>query len=128
MTTIDPSASLAAAVRAQLAGVRERRASRAASGGERGERAAGGPRTVSRAMAERIASIAPEEADRSRKAVRIYLEAELAREFGAGLVNDPEFPTLLDAVQEQMQGDAQMAAAVEALGRLLLQNRSLGPR
>ncbi|HET8744062.1 MAG TPA: hypothetical protein VFM98_00535, partial [Ramlibacter sp.] len=79
-----------------------------------------GAGTVSRAVAQRIAALAPQDPQRARKAVRIYLEAELAREFGAKLLNDPQFPALVDAVQERMEGDAEMARAVEALARLLL--------
>ena len=119
MTTIDPSQRLAAAVRSQLAGVRERAASKAGPGASP-QAARRSPHTVSAAMAQRIAAIAPEDPDRPRKAVRIYLEAELAREFGTGLLNDPEFPALLDSVQLRMHEDAQTAGAVERLGGLLL--------
>ncbi|MEJ8838612.1 hypothetical protein [Ramlibacter sp. AN1133] len=119
MTTIDPSRRLAAAVRTQSAAARERTVAPAAAGSP--PRAAGrSPCTVSAAMAQRIAALAPQDPDRPRKAVRIYLEAELAREFGAGLLNDPEFPALLDAVQQRLQEDAQTGGAVEALGHLLL--------
>jgi hypothetical protein len=71
-------------------------------------------------MARRLEAIPAADPDRRRKAVRVYLECELAREFGAPLLNDPQFPQMLDAVQEQMQQDAQVAAAVHALGDLLL--------
>ena len=119
MTTIDPGQRLPAALGTPLAGVRERATSRAAAGtgAQAGRRS---PRTVSAAMAQRIAAIAPDDPDRPRKAVRIYLEAELAREFGAGLLADPSVPNLLDAVQQRMDEDAQTAQAVLALGRLLL--------
>lgn len=70
--------------------------------------------------AQRIAALDPADPDRRRKAVRVVLELELARTFGAGLLNDPAFPGMLDAVQEQMQADAQTASAVHALGDLLL--------
>jgi hypothetical protein len=72
------------------------------------------------ALAQRIAAIAQDDPDRRRKAVRIVLEAELAREFGAQLLNDPRFPEMLDAVQRQMQQDAQAARAVHSLGEWLL--------
>jgi hypothetical protein len=119
MRPIDPGHGLAAVVRTQLAGVRgpARSKAGAASRAPAGQRS---PGTVSAATAQRIAAIAPDDPDRPRKAVRSYLESELAREFGAGLLNDPEFPTLLDAVQQRMHEDAQTASAVEALGRLLL--------
>jgi hypothetical protein len=74
-------------------------------------------------MAQRLAAIAPEDPERRQKAVRIYLESELAHEFGAAVLNDPAFPQMVDAVQQQMQEDAQTAAAVQALGDLLLAGR-----
>lgn len=118
MTSIDPSQRLAAAVRQQLTSLRERGTGRS----ERSAPAALAPRgrhAVSSATAQRIEAIAPDDPDRPRKAVRIYLEAELAREFGARLLNDPAFPAMLDAVQQRMQEDEQMATAVDALGQLL---------
>ena len=77
-------------------------------------------------MAQRLAAIAPEDPERRQKAVRIYIESELAREFGAGLLNDPAFPQMVDAVLQQMQDDAQTAAAVQALGDLLLHRGNVG--
>ena len=117
MSSIDPAQRLASAMRTQR--VRERAAARAgaAVGSEGARRGAHG---VSGGMAQRIAAIDAQDPDRPRKAVRIYLEAELAREFGAALLNDPQFPSLLDAVQQRMDEDPQTAGAVEALGRLLL--------
>jgi hypothetical protein len=125
MNPVDPSQRLAAAVAAQLSALRGRSASRA----EAGARASGPARSrhgVSAVMAQRIAAIAPDDPDRPRKAVRIYLEAEIAQEFGAALLNDRAFATLLDAVQQRMQDDAQTASAVQTLGRLLLAGRIIG--
>jgi len=118
--TIDPAQRLGAALRTQLAGIRARSTARAGTGERAGVAGRHSPHSLSAALAGRIAAIPPEDADRPRKAVRIYLEAELARAFGAGLLNDPGFPAMLDAVQERMQEDAQTAGAVEALGALLL--------
>ena len=56
--------------------------------------------------------------------MRCYLEGELAREFGVAILNDPAFPQMLDAVQEHMQGEAQTAAAVHAVGELLLAGKA----
>jgi len=110
---------LASVLQAQLAGVRERARAQTTT--------AAPPRTVNPAnaalLAQRIAAIDRQDPDRWQKAVRVYLESELAREFGAGLLNDPSFPQMVDAVQQQMQGDAQTAAAVHALGELLLAGR-----
>lgn len=118
MTTIDPSGRLAAAVREQLAALRERPG--AARSGSTGASQRQGAESVARGLPQRLQAIAPDDPDRPRKAVRLLLEAELAREFGAALVNDPGFPAMLDAVQERMGEDAQLASSVEALGRLLL--------
>lgn len=70
--------------------------------------------------AQRIGAIAATDPHRTRKAVRIYLEAELAREFGAGLVNDPMFTQLVDSVQAQMQEDPELATAMQHAGELLV--------
>jgi hypothetical protein len=119
MAAIDPSDGLAAAARAQLAAARARGVARS---GQRPSAAEGGRNAcaVAPALQRRIAAIPSEDPDRPRKAVRIYLESELAREFGAGLLNDPGFPALLEAVQQRMEEDEQTAGAVQALGRLLL--------
>lgn len=69
---------------------------------------------------QRVQALDPGDPDRRRKAVRIYLESELAREFGQSLLNDADFPRMLDSIERQMQEDAQLAAAVHAAGDLLL--------
>ena len=123
MTAIDPSRGQSAVTRTS-AGVRE-------GTGRSGEKSRAGTAARSgqlpgAAMLRRIAAIPPDAPDRPRQAVRLYLESELAREFGAGLLNDPEFPALLDAVQQRMQEDGHTADAVEALGRLLLAGQAPG--
>jgi hypothetical protein len=117
VTTIDPRQPLAAALQAQLAAVRER--ARSPQSGEAKAPAASGKATAS-VLAQRLQAISREDPDRRHKAVRLYLESELSREFGPALLNDPAFPQLLDAVQQQMRADGQTAAAVDALGDLLL--------
>jgi hypothetical protein len=121
VTTIDPNRRLAAAVQQQLHALRERTRAQATPGTGLPSRAA--PARLSAAALQRLAAIDAADPDRQRKAVRVYLESELAREFGDGLLNDPAFPRMVDAVQEQMQDDAQLATAVQALGDLLLAQR-----
>lgn len=118
MTTIDPNQPLAAALQAQVAALRERAAARVSAGPPPDQAAAQQP--LSAAMMQRIAAIDGADPQRRRKAVRMLLEAELAREFGATLLNDPALPQILDAVQDRMQADAQLADAVHALGDWLL--------
>lgn len=115
MTTIDPRAAVLAALQSRLAPLRPFRLPATS-----GSRPAGGSRAVANVFAQRVAALDRSDPDRRRKAVRIVLEVELARTFGAGVLNDPSFPGMLDAVQDQMQADAQTAAAVHALGELLL--------
>lgn len=118
MTTIDPHQRLAAALQQQLAALRERAGAQGARGAARASRVAA-PR-LSPGRLQELQGIDPADPDRHRKAVRCYLEGELAREFGSAILNDPVFPQMLDAVQYQMQADAQAAAAVHALGEMLL--------
>jgi hypothetical protein len=118
VTTIDPNQPLAAALQAQVVALRERTAKRASAGAAPRQAAAQQP--LSAAMTQRIAAIDGADPQRRRKAVRVLLEAELAREFGPALLNDPTLPQLLDAVQDRMQADAQLAEAVQALGDWLL--------
>jgi hypothetical protein len=121
MTIIDPGQGVAAAVRAQIEALRERDRGPSRTGGTSpAQQARRRPHTVSPAMSQRIQALDADDPDRRRKAVRIYLEAELAREFGGGLLNDPAFAGMLDAVQGQMEADAPTAAAIDALGRLLV--------
>ena len=115
MSTIDPRASVLAALQSRLASLRPSRP-RAGTGKSRAVRT----EAVTSAVAQRVGALDRSDADRRRKAVRIVLEVELARTFGGAMLNDPAFPGMLDAVQDQMQADAQTAAAVHALGDLLL--------
>jgi hypothetical protein len=117
VTTIDPRHSVLSALQMRLGTLASR---------SRGARPAGSAaaRQASQTfMAQRLQAIDRTDPDRRRKAVRVVLELELARAFGTGLLNDPGFPQMVDAVQDQMQGDGQAAAAVHALGDLLLAAR-----
>lgn len=112
MTTIDPHRRLAAALQ-QTSPAREK-------GRSKVEFSAAAHQAAADLMAQRLRSIDRSDPERRHKAVRIYLESELAREFGQGLLNDPSFAQMVDAVQSQMQEDAETAAAMEKVGDLLL--------
>lgn len=112
MTTIDPHRRLAAALQ-QARPLREKGRSKA-------EFSTAAPHAAADLMAQRLRSVDRTDPQRRQKAVRIYLESELAREFGQGLLNDPSFAQMVDAVQSQMQEDAETAAAMEKVGELLL--------
>ena len=120
MTSVDPRHRLASLLRSEVPVFRARRAA------ERPPTHAGHAARTSRGRdaasvaAQRIQALSPEDADREKKAVRIFLESVLLQEFGAHLVHDQSFSEMVDAVQQQMQGDAQLAAAANELGGLLV--------
>ncbi|MBC5782973.1 hypothetical protein H8N03_08445 [Ramlibacter sp. USB13] len=116
MTTIDPRASVLAALQMRLSA--RRPSSR--TGGPARARGGAPPDAAAQALAQRLAAIDRSDPDGRRKAVRVLLEAQLAREFGTALLNDPAFPGMVEAVQLQLEGDAQAGAAVRTLGDWLL--------
>ena len=123
MTTIDPSSQVALALQSQVAAMKERGKAKGTAAHQPGSTPHG---TVSGTFAQRMQAIAPDDPNRRQKAVRLFLQAELVREFGDALLNDPQFGTMLDAVQEQMARDEKTAAAVSALGDLLLAGKAAG--
>jgi hypothetical protein len=125
LTTIDPSSQVALALQSQVAAMKERGKAKGSAAQQPGSAPHG---TVSGTLAQRMQAIAPDDPDRRQKAVRLFLQAEMVREFGDALLNDPQFGTMLDAVQEQMARDEKTAAAVSALGELLLAGKVASPR
>lgn len=115
MTAVDPRQALLAAMQQQAARLRERSALPRAT-------STSPAHAATSLLAQRLRAIAPQDPQRHHKAARIHLESELAREFGADLVNDPAFTQMVDAVHEQMRQDPETAAALDAAGRLLLAN------
>lgn len=114
MTTIGPRQQLLGTLRTEVAALRGRQRPGPAAG-----KAQAG-HDVPPSVALRIQALATDDPDRKRKAVRIFLESTLLRELGGGLVHDPAFPTVVEAIQGQMQGDPRLAAALDQLGDLLL--------
>jgi hypothetical protein len=108
--TIDPARLVAAALQARLAlqGQHKPAPRNTASG------AAGS------SLTQRVQAIPADDPQRRRKALRVFLEALFLREFGAGLVHDPQFPALVQAVQEQMEADEALRRASESFSDLLL--------
>ncbi|MEJ5992741.1 hypothetical protein WG902_22315 [Ramlibacter sp. PS3R-8] len=121
MTTIDPSSQVALALKSRIAALKERGRAKDSSPQQASPAHQG---AITGTLTQRMQAIAPDDPHRRQKAVRLFLQAELVREFGDGLLNDPQFGTMLDAVQEQMAQDKTAAAAVSALGDLLLAGKS----
>lgn len=116
MTTVDPRSNLAALVREHLAAARQRTVTRNTTTPAE----AGASTAAATLLDTRIRALDAADPDRPRHAVRLYLESQLVQEFGPGLLNDPSFAPVVEAVQAQMQGDKETAAAVDALGAWLV--------
>jgi hypothetical protein len=69
--------------------------------------------SVAASALSRIRAVPPDNPDRRRQALRIYLETTLLQAFGAQLALDSGFTQLLDAVQERMASDPQIAAVAD---------------
>ena len=119
MASIDPHRGIDALLRDQLARLRER--GRATKSADANVRSRDAQRT--QLLAARIAALDPADLDRKQKAVRLFLETELAREFGSTILNDPAFSGMLDAIHGQMRADAQVGQAMESLGDWLVSGK-----
>jgi hypothetical protein len=131
VTTIGPAAELAQLLRTQLA----QRGVRAAPAGPTEGNASAAARASAPAAASptgyapdenllrRVAAIDPQDPQRRRKALRLFLESVLRREWGASLINDAGFHQLVATVQSQMESEPQLAAAIAAAGDELLAAR-----
>jgi hypothetical protein len=118
VTTIEASQRLAALLRAQVpafrdAGASQRKATDAPS-------TARPPADLASVVAQRIDALSKDDPDRKRKAFRIFLESLFLQELGAELMTDPAFPDMVSAVQDQMQGDQELAAAADELSEILI--------
>lgn len=71
-------------------------------------------------LLKRVASLAPDDQERERKAFRYFLEAALVSDLGANLINDPKFHQLVDIVQQRMEAQPELLAASQRAARLLL--------
>jgi hypothetical protein len=142
---IDPSTQLAALIRAQFAAQfraqnqgrpsgsnaapRDVQASPGESEGE-GLTPAGGQRSTSvdsseeaqirQMVALRVRALSPNDPQRQRKAFRLFLESVLMQEFGRERLDVKGFDQMVDAVLQRMESDAELNAALQEAGSLLL--------
>lgn len=72
-------------------------------------------------LLKRVASLAPDDHERERKAFRYFLEAALISDMGTNLINDPKFHQLVDIVQQRMEAQPELLAASRRAARLLLE-------
>lgn len=65
-------------------------------------------------LASRLAALRPDDPQRTRKALRLFIEAVLLDEFGAALILDADFQRLVDNALSALEAD-------ESLGQTLSQ-------
>lgn len=117
MSAVDPSSHLVQLLQRQIRSVAGTRApSRAPSP----DATASTSSHLASLAAGRIRGIRADDPDRRSKALRVFLESVMQQAFGAQAVHDPNFAPMLDAVQQQMRDDPQIAQAAEALARVLV--------
>lgn len=127
MTTIHTSSAIAEIIRAQVSSLS--RAPKQEVGGKTSKKRTSTTTSKNRDIADLIVSrtnaISPDDPNRASKAFRIFLESVLAAEFGIHLINDPRFFTMVEAVQKQMEEDAELKVSIElAMGNLLIKSKS----
>jgi hypothetical protein len=76
-------------------------------------------RDVQKKVQLRIRALDVDDERRHSKAVRIFLEGVLRREFGDAMINDPAFYTLMDDVQLAMESDPDTNESLRGLIRKL---------
>jgi len=120
------SGELAAVIRRQISSLGKvsggTAQTRTPTGAPRAREAARGepPADLATVLARRVQAIDPDDPGRPRKAFRVFLESVLLAEFGSELINDAGFHQLVEEVQLQMEGDADLAPAIhDATSRLL---------
>jgi hypothetical protein len=72
-------------------------------------------RDVQRKIQLRIRALDANDERRHSKAVRIFLEGVLRREFGDSMINDPAFYALIDDVQVAMESDPSVNVELRGL-------------
>jgi hypothetical protein len=98
-----------------------------AAGAASGARASSVPAgAASAALVQRLRGIDPNDPQRQHTAVRMFLESELAREWGDAILNDPGFPQMMQSVQAQLTQDPQLAGSIDALGDWLIAGAAKG--
>lgn len=121
MSTIDSSARLTALIRSRF--TRTRPAGQDSSGSTSTSGADArdiGTGDMAEILVRRVGAIDPLDPERSRKALRVFLESVLLGEFGMGIANDPSFADMVGDVQKQMEADPELSQAGAQLSELLL--------
>lgn len=119
MTSISSVQQIVATIRSGMGGPVPAKTGRKARADGRGQEQTG----MGRLITERIKSLDPEDPKRGRKAFRIFLESVLLSELGEGLINDPQFYQMVDKIQDTMERDPRILAAIEQATAALLNEK-----
>lgn len=124
MTAINSVQQIVASIRAEMAqrvAVGDSAAPVAARRRARGKPAAA---ASSGMISERVKALDPADPQRGRKAFRIFLESVLLNELGQELINDSAFYQMVDQVQQTMEQDEKIAAAIDKAVASLLDQQA----
>lgn len=77
-------------------------------------------------IGQRVKSLDPDDPKRGKKAFRIFLESVLLSEFGDRLINDHAFYQMIDAVEQAMEQDERISAAIGKAVAGLFKDRDAG--
>ena len=124
MPGLDPTSQLAALIRLQVTSLRRQQAgSKAAVRQQLAPKDSAAATTdLATLVAQRVRSIGPDDPQRERKALRVFLETVLLSELGPNLLNDPGFGSMVDHVQSEMEADPDLAAAAREAAQILLKS------
>jgi hypothetical protein len=121
---LDPTSQLAALIRLRVTSLRRQQA-----GSQGAARQPLSPNDSAAAMpdlaaliAQRVRAISPDDPQRERKALRVFLETVLLSELGSNLLNDPGFAPMVDHVQSEMEADPDLALAARHAAQVLLKS------
>lgn len=124
--TIDSVSQLVTVIRSQLTAAAQPQHGRRLSGPRQSLGRRYTDRTLPALIELRVGQIAPDDAQRGRKALRIFLEVVLLTHLGEELMNDPKFYQVLDDVQSALEADATSAELVrQAIAHLLTTQREV---
>ena len=124
MPGLDPTSQLAALIRVQVASLRRQQMGKKAAAREQlpsSDSAAATP-DLAALVAQRVRAISPDDPQRERKALRVFLETVLLSELGSNLLNDPGFGSMVDHVQSEMEADPDLAVAARQAAQILLKS------
>lgn len=71
-------------------------------------------------LASRLAALRPDDPQRTRKALRLFIEAVLLDEFGAALILDADFQRLVDNALYALEADASLGDTLTQAAKELL--------